>query len=65
MISGSAKGVLQTILAFWIFGNPVTALFVLGATIQTVASLAYSYFKSKENAAAALAAQKTVTKKQN
>lgn len=48
-ISGTAKAAVQSIMAFYIWGNPATLIGVLGIFIVLGGSLLYTYVKMNEN----------------
>jgi GDP-fucose transporter C1 len=48
MVSGTFKGVIQTVVASFIFGNPLTGTFVVGSAIVVVCSVAYGLLKFQE-----------------
>lgn len=54
-ISGTAKAAFQSVLAFYIFGNPTTAKNMLGIATVLGGSLLYSYVRRQEMAEAAAA----------
>ena len=51
-ISGTAKAAVQSVLAFYIFKNPTTAANMAGIALVLGGSLAYSYVRRQEMAAA-------------
>lgn len=55
-ISGTAKAALQSVLAFWIWGNPATFKGIIGIIFVLGGSLLYTVVKMRENAGAAAAA---------
>jgi len=56
-ISGTAKAAVQSMMAFYIWGNEATVLGVLGIFTVLGGSLLYTYVKMEENRRAQLAAQ--------
>lgn len=51
-ISGTAKAAVQSVIAFYVFGNATTAANVAGIAIVLGGSLAYSYIRRQEMARA-------------
>ena len=51
-ISGTAKAAVQSILAFYLWGNPWTFMGILGIAMVLGGSLLYTFVKMGENAAA-------------
>ena len=51
-ISGTAKACVQTALAFWIWQNPTTVENLLGIALVLLGSMAYTYVRNREMAAA-------------
>eukprot|EP00550_Attheya_septentrionalis_P010404 CAMPEP_0198280800 /NCGR_PEP_ID=MMETSP1449-20131203/835_1 /TAXON_ID=420275 /ORGANISM="Attheya septentrionalis, Strain CCMP2084" /LENGTH=366 /DNA_ID=CAMNT_0043976295 /DNA_START=149 /DNA_END=1249 /DNA_ORIENTATION=+ len=51
-ISGTAKAAVQSMMAFYIWGNPATAMGVIGIFTVLGGSLLYTYVKMNENAKA-------------
>jgi GDP-fucose transporter C1 len=49
MISSAVRGVLQTIMAVWLFSELLTAPRVLGIILILLGSSLYTWFKSREN----------------
>lgn len=47
-ISGTAKACAQTVLAFYVFGNPISFLNGVGIFLTMLGSIFYSFFKYKE-----------------
>jgi len=60
-ISGTAKAAVQSLMAFYIWGNAATVLGVLGIFTVLGGSLLYTYVKMDENSKAAASAQSIVT----
>jgi len=56
-ISGTAKAAVQSMMAFYIWGNEATVLGVLGIFTVLGGSLLYTYVKMEESRRAQLAAQ--------
>ena len=52
-ISGTAKAALQSLMAFYIWGNTPTVMGVLGIFTVLGGSLTYTFVKMSENAASA------------
>jgi len=49
MISSAVRGVLQTIIAVWLFSDPLSPLKLIGIALILIVSSFYAYFKTKES----------------
>jgi solute carrier family 35 (GDP-fucose transporter), member C1 len=47
-ISGTAKACVQTVLAFWIWQNPTSAVNVFGIIFVLAGTLAYAWVRNEE-----------------
>ena len=48
MISAAVRGVLQTVIAVWLFGDSITTGKAAGIALILIGSSYYTYVKSKE-----------------
>merc|ERR1712174_112575 len=64
-ISGTAKAAVQSLMAFYIWGNEATLLGVIGIFTVLGGSLLYTYVKMEESRKAATASMEMMNSKEN